>query len=201
MHIELTEFLRCPEGHGPRDYCVLMPETIVERNVRAGLIACPTCQATYPIVDGVVDFRGAEDHGGGASVPDATALPAADDVRALLGVVGPGGYVVVLGSACRLVAALSKLLPGVHFVLVNPPTDVASSSPASSVLSRGQIPLAPSMARGVLIGRDHVQRPWLGESARVLLRGLRVVVLGEPEDIHGVKHLASGQGMWVGERS
>jgi uncharacterized protein YbaR (Trm112 family) len=201
MHIELTEFLRCPEGHGPRHYCVLMPETIVERDVRAGRIACPVCQATYPIADGVVDFRGVEDRGGGAAVPDATALPAADDVRALLGVVGPGGYIVVLGSACRLVAPLSELLPGVHFVLVNPPADVVSSSPGSSVLSRRQIPLAPSMARGVLIGRDHVQPPWLDESVRLLLRGLRVVVLGEPEDIRGVKHMASGKGLWVGERS
>jgi len=201
MHIELTEFLRCPNGHGPRDYCVLMPETIVERQVRTGHIACPRCHASYPIIDGVVDFRSAENHGVGAVVPDATALPAADEVRALLGVVGPGGYVVALGSACPLVVALSELLPGVHFVLVNPPAAVASSIHASSVLSRGQIPLAPAMARGVLIGRDHVHPPWLDESARLLLRGLRVVVLGEPEDIRGVKHLASGQGMWVGERS
>lgn len=200
MHIDLTEFLRCPVGHGPRDYCVLMPETIVDRDVRAGIIACPVCHATYPIEDGIVDFRGA-DQGAGAAVTTATAFPPADDVRALLGVVGPGGYIVVLGSACRLVSALGQLLPGVHFVLVNPPATLRPPGVASSVLSRIGIPLASSMARGVLVGPEHANGSWLDESARLLLRGLRVVVLGESDDVRGVKHLASGEGMWVGERT
>ncbi len=180
---------------------MLMPETIVERDVRSGAVACPVCHATYPIVDGVVDFVDAADERAADTSSSDTTLPAADDVRALLGVAGPGGYVVVLGSACRLVPAMAPLLPGVHCVLVNPPTGLGSIGSTSSVRSREGIPLAPSMARGIVIGHDHTRPPWLAESARLLLRGLRMVVLGDPGSIQGVRRLVSGAGMWVGERT
>ncbi len=196
----MTEFLRCPEHCGARDYCVLMPETVEARDVRAGTIACPACQATYPIVDGIADFRGSAEDDAGSVDSQGVTLPAAEDVRALLGVAGPGGYIVALGSACLLVPSMTPLVPGVHFVLVNPPGGVASSGMTSRVRCRHAIPLAPSMARGVVIGHDHARAPWLAESARLLLRGLRVVVVGDPGAIDGVKRLASGQGMWVGEK-
>jgi hypothetical protein len=57
------------------------------------------------------------------------------------------------------------------------------------------------MARGVVLGGEHARAPWLGEAARLLLRGLRMVALAEDVSCDGVERLASGNGMTVGQRS
>jgi hypothetical protein len=56
------------------------------------------------------------------------------------------------------------------------------------------------MARGVAVGAELASPAWLGEAARVLLRGRRLVVVGEGLTVPGVRHVTSGQGLWVGEK-
>lgn len=197
MFIELTEFLRCPLRHEGKTYCLLVPEHVEGRDVVAGMVACPECRREFRIVDGVADLRHPDEAATPPDHADVEELPSADAVHALLGLEGPGGYVVLVGSAARLAAGLADLLEHVHLVLVNAPE---ASAAASALLGAREIPLRSSMARGVVLGRELAALPWLEEGARVLLRGLRMVVLAEGVEVAGMEPLASGQGMWVGRR-
>lgn len=197
MYIELTEFLRCPLRHEGKTYCLLVPERVEGRDVVAGIIACPECRREFRIVDGVADLRDPDEAATPPDRADVEELPAADSVHALLGLEGPGGYVVLVGSAARLAPGLADLMEDVHLVLVNAPEATAA---ASALLGARQIPLRSSMARGVVLGRELATPPWLEEGARVLLRGLRMVVLAEDVEVAGLQPMASGQGMWVGRR-
>jgi len=200
MYIELTEYLRCPEEHDEQTYLVLVPQTMEGRAVTAGSVGCPVCKNEYTIADGVARFGDPAGAGTGVPAEAETSLPTADTVQALLGVAGPGGYVVLVGSAVRLAGELAAVMDGVHFVGVNAPGDVAPSATLSLLSHPKVIPLKSSMARGVVVGADHAAEPWLGEASRLVLRGLRLVVLAEAAAAADTEQLASGDGMWVGEK-
>src|SRR6266705_2071792 len=130
MHIELTELLRCPESH-QADPLVLSTGEMAGRMVRTGLVGCPVCRKEYPIVKGVVYFtrgRGKAEGVRGARPADAGTL------QALLDLSGPGGYVVLLGSATRHAVGLAGLIGGIHFVGTNAPP----GAEAQRVLLRGR---------------------------------------------------------------
>lgn len=199
MFIELAEFLRCPADHEEQSCCVIVPDQVIDREVYSGLIGCPVCKREYAIVDGVALFD-EESPGAGESKSAELPVPAPDALQALLGLAGPGGYVVLLGSAARVAQPLAALLDGVHLITVNPPGQ--ERSPTTSALrSPVRIPLRDSMARGVVVGGEHATPHWLRESNRVLLNGLRLVVLTEDVSVDGVGELAVGDGMWVGRKA
>ncbi len=200
MYIELTEYLRCPEEHEEQTYLVLVPQVMEGRAVTAGSVGCPVCKNEYAIADGVTRFGDQAGADAGFPAEAATSLPAADTVQALLGITGPGGYVVLVGSAARLAGDLAEVMDGVHFVGVNAPADVAPSATLSLLSHPSVIPLKSSMARGVVVGADHAAEPWLGEGSRLVLRGLRLVVLAEDAAAPETEQLARGDGMWVGVR-
>lgn len=208
MHIELTEMLRCPEGHR-EEFLVLSTGEMSGRMVQSGLVGCPVCRKEYEVVNGVVDFgeKGtasasaaeagapAGASGSGARAPDAATL------QALLDLGGPGGIVVLLGSAAHQAEGLAALMGGIHFVGVNA-SDELEELPVLSLLRCGTcVPLRASMARGVVIGSDLAAAPWLAEGHRVLLRGRRYVLEGEGVDLPpGITRLAAGDGLVVGEK-
>ncbi len=199
MFIELTEYLRCPEPHD-ESYCVLAPDEMVGRVVRHGSLGCPICHREYAIVDGIVEF-------GGDGWTDAVAvrgdpghqLPEPQVVQALIGLASPGGYVLLVGSATRLIPSLAQLIGGVHFVGVNPPPDVQATPVLSLLRSATSIPVKTAM-RGVVLGSEHALTPWLDEARRVLLKGQRLVILDEHDHVPALERLAVGQGLWVGEK-
>jgi uncharacterized protein YbaR (Trm112 family) len=194
MFIELAEFLRCPAGHAEQSYCVVVPDRVLDREIQAGSIGCPVCRREYPIVNGVAVFDDVlPESEEPASVPDASTI------HTLLGLTGPGGYVVLVGSADSAAQSLGPLLGDVHLVAVNPP-DVSWSSGRSVLCCRGRIPLRDTMARGVVVGAECASEHWLQESVRVLLNGLRLVALAEDVTVPGVEPLATGQGMCVGRK-
>lgn len=196
MFIELAEFLRCPVGHDPEPYLVLLADEMAGRQVTRGNVACPTCRREYPIVDGVVQF------GAGDTTPDPAALPDVGAIQALLGLGGPGGYVVLLGSAAAAAGGLAARMPGIHFVAINAPATGESLTVRSDLIHPRVIPLRTSMARGVVVGQEHSTERWLAEAARLVLRGLRLIVLTEHvPDIPRISQLAVGRGMWVGEKT
>jgi uncharacterized protein YbaR (Trm112 family) len=198
VFIELAEMLRCPVPH-EENFCVVAPEEMVGRMILRGVIGCPVCRKEYPIRDGVVLFSAPP-----RPVPESTisrTLPEAEAIAALLGLGGPGGYVVLLGAAARLADDLTRWLGGIHFVGINPPEDVALSPALSLLCCDRMIPLRSSVARGVVIGSDLANEFWIEEAARILLRGLRVVVLGKEScELSDLAQLAAGKGMWVGEK-
>lgn len=206
MHIELTEMLRCPESH--RDaHLVLATSEMNGRMVWLGVIGCPVCDRQYEIIDGIVDFTevaGAEP--GRRTVrrtpaPPSPAHPDAQTLQALLELSGPGGFVVLVGSAARYAVGLAALMGGVHFVGINAPEDVGEL-PILSLLQADQgIPLRSAMARGVVIGAEAATDVWATEATRILLRGRRLVVENEKVRPAGVTQLAVADGLWVGERA
>ncbi len=208
MHIELTEMLRCPERH-EEGFLVLSTGEMLGRMVRSGVLACPKCGREYPVVRGVVQFSGSREPGAGSgAAPSTTAprspLPAPVDahtLQALLDLSGPGGYVLLLGSAVQHAVGLAGLMSGIHFVGVNAPDDVAEL-PVLSLLDCGtMIPLRQKVGRAAVVGPDRLGPEWLAEARRVLLPGRRLVI--ESERIApppGLTQLALGHGLFVGER-
>jgi hypothetical protein len=193
--------LRCPEPHR-EEMLVLSTGEIKDRMVRSGLVGCPVCHAEYPIARGIVNFRRSKDRVAKGYTPPSP-LPSADaaKLQALLELSGPGGYVVLVGAAVRQAPRLSTLMEGIHFVGINPPSDMNEQSTLSLIYATEKVPLRTSVARGVVVGADLATSPWLVEAHRVLLRGRRFVVENEePELPIGLLKLAAEHGLWVGEK-
>ena len=207
MHIELTEMLRCPEPH-EEAFLVMSTGEMLGRMVRSGILGCPVCRKEYPIMKGIVDFSasGMRDAGSVAAPETHPASRISHPVdpqtlQALLDLSGPGGYVVLVGSAAGHAVGLAALMGGIHFVGVNPPPDTEELPVLSLVRCDAMIPLRPAVARSVVVGSDRASASWLSEARRVLLRGRRLVIEDEAASVpEGVSKLASGHGLWVGEK-
>ena len=206
MHIELTEMLRCPEEHR-EEYLVLSTSEMNGRTVMLGVVGCPVCHREFEIIDGIVDFT--EVITGERQLRAVRRTPAppspvvidSQSLQALLDLGGPGGYVILQGSAARHAEGLAGLMGGVHFVGINAPPDVEELPILSLLQADRVIPLRQGMARGVVVGAELAATRWVAEGTRVLLRGRRLVVEAErPALPDGLATLAVGHGMWVGER-
>ncbi len=199
MFIELADHLRCPADHAEA-YLVLLPELMERRSVRSGHLGCPACGRSFDIVDGVFDVGGkprALQEVDRALVDGLSA----DAMLALAGVQGPGGYLVLVGSASRDWRALAELLPGVHLVAANP-EPAAADQPGLSVLRGAMLPLKSSSMRGVVLGTGFGNDAfWVGEAVRVTLPGLRIVGAGETPLPETIDLMASAGGVWVGARA
>jgi uncharacterized protein YbaR (Trm112 family) len=199
MHIELTEMLRCPEDHR-EEFLVLSTSEMNGRMVMRGVVGCPVCRREFEIIDGIVDFTEAR-AGRRTPAPPSPVVLEPQSLQALLDLGGPGGFVILLGSAARYAVALASLIGGVHFVGINAPPDVEELPVLSLVQSDRVIPLRGAIARAAVIGAELAGTSWAGEAVRVLLPGRRLVVESEtavpPEK---VVQLAAGQGLWVGDK-
>lgn len=191
MFIELTDHLRCPADH-PESYLVLLPDRMEGRTVRAGRLGCPACNRTYTLTDGVLDLGGAD-----AALPDTTLLTP-EALTALVGLSGPGGYLVLVGRPGAAWREVAERNPGVGLVALNPPPDV-SDEPGISVLRSGLVPLKSRSMRGVVLGSPFGGDPhWVAEAARVVLPGLRVAGEGPVPQPAALELMAAAGGAWVG---
>src|SRR6184192_1624857 len=141
--------LRCPESHGEA-FLVMSTGEMLGRMVRSGILGCPICRREFPIVKGIVDFSG-KGKGETGNVGDTQPtfpvsrfpFPAVDPqtLQALLDLGGPGGYVVLVGSAARHAVGLAGLMGGIHFIGINAPPDLEELPVLSLLVCRGMIPL------------------------------------------------------------
>jgi uncharacterized protein YbaR (Trm112 family) len=199
MFIELTDHLRCPSDHD-ESLLVLLPDRIEERSVLSGQLGCPVCGRTFVLKDGILDVgNGVESQESRVESPAETASALEPDaITALVGLHGPGGYVVLVGSAASRWKEVAELNPGVAMVAINPDPSVLDAQ-GISVLRGGRIPLKSRSMRGAVLGRPYADDPyWVDEAARVVLPGLRIVGEGAapPEDT--IELMASAGGVWVG---
>jgi len=191
MFIELTDHLRCPVDH-EESYLVLLPDEVQERSVRTGHLGCPVCGRTYPLSDGVLNLGGAE-----MALPESTLL-GPEALTALVGLGGPGGYLVLVGKPAGEWRAVARRNPGVGLVAVNPPPDVGDE-PGINVIRASVLPLKSRSMRGVVLGSPFGEDPrWVSEAARVVLPGLRVAGEGPVPDASTIELMASAGGAWVG---
>lgn len=195
MQIELTDHLRCPEGH-EESYLVLLTGKLAGRRVVTGHLGCPVCGREVKIRDGVVDFSGATPGSGDSTLT-------AEGIVAFLGLGGPGGWIALAGAAGRLASGVSALLPGVQIVAVNPPAE-GETEAATSVVRSPRLPLKSGSMRGVVLGADLAGRSeWVTDAARALLPGLRLVVEAPApaQAPEGVEVMASAPACWVGRKA
>jgi uncharacterized protein YbaR (Trm112 family) len=209
MFIELTEALRCPRDH-EESYLVCAPAQMDGRRVVHGILGCPVCHAEFPIVDGVAHFgahsgTAAQRHGGTAAPRHSGTAPppvglTAEAVQTFLDLHGPGGYVLVVGSAGRLGPRLAELLERVHVAGVNPPQGAVPTAGWSVLRSPEGLPVKRHSMRAVVVGRDASEGPWLAAALGTLLPGLRAVIEDQDANPAGLVELARGAGVLVGER-
>ena len=191
MFIELTDHLRCPEDHD-ESFLVLLPDKMDGRFVRTGELGCPVCGRTFQLVDGVFDAGSAPAPGN-----EPTRLTA-EAVTVLAGLSGPGGYLALVGPPASLGREIAGVMPGVALVAVNPGADVLDGE-SVSVIRSGRIPLKSRALRGVVLGKPYADDSWwVGEAARVVLPGLRVVGEGADPPGHSIDIMASTGATWVG---
>ena len=192
MFIELTDHLRCPADHD-ESFLVLLPDRLEGRSVIEGQLGCPVCGQTFMLSAGVFDT------GDGPVAGAATAGKLdAEALTALVGLSGPGGYMVLVGPPADLWQDVAGCNPGVGLVAINPGPAVADV-PGISVLRSGRIPLKSRSMRGVVLGRPYAGDPhWVREAARVVLPGLHIVGEGSAPAADAIDLLASADGLWVG---
>jgi uncharacterized protein YbaR (Trm112 family) len=191
MFIELTDHLRCPADH-EESYLVLLPDRMEDRSVREGRLGCPVCGRTYSLADGVLDL------GGAAPDPPPPTLLEPEPLTALMGLGGPGGYLVLVGGPAARWRDVAELNPGVGLVAVNPGPAVVDA-PGISVLRSASLPLKSRSMRGVVLGNPYgSDLGWVTEGARVVLPGLRVAGEGRLPESAAIDLLATAGGVWVG---
>ena len=176
MFIELVESLRCPRPH---EFTWLVASTLemAGRDIRRGLLGCPSCSARYPIRDGVVDFRTRD---GTTPIPDSAPLeePRGDQelamrVAALLDLTSPGGFVVLAGEWGHAASPLRALTDGVEMLVLNPTAALFSGNGISLARTDGSVPIRPGAARGIALDERHAAR--VDDAARALRQFGRLV--------------------------
>src|SRR2546422_402704 len=130
---------------------------------------------------GGVEFPGGGGREGGgvrAAASPGSRLPPPGDaqtLQALLDLSGPGGYVVLLGSAAQHAVGLAGLMGGIHFVGVNAPDDVEELPVLSLLDCEAMIPLRQTVARAAVVGPDRLGAEWLAEARPGRPPGARAV--------------------------
>lgn len=176
MFIELVESLRCPRPH---EFSWLVASTLemAGRDIRRGLLGCPSCSARYPIRDGVVDFQTRD---GTTPIPDSTPLaePAGDTelamrVAAFLDLTSPGGFIVLAGDWAHAAPALRALVDGIAVLALNTTVALVSGNGISLARTDGSIPIRPGAARGIALDERHATQ--VDSAARALRQFGRLV--------------------------
>lgn len=200
MHIELVETLRCPRPHEPT-WLVARVDEMRDRHILRGALGCPSCGASYPIANGAADFAA------GASPPAAVgALQGGDEgeratmLAAMLGLTGPGGFVVLAGEWAGLAPALLDLADGVGVLCVNAPPTIEEGAGVSLLRAAGPLPLRAGACRAIALDAGHAGEAELARAAEALGAGGRLVAPAPSNPPGTVQLLARDDSWWVGER-
>jgi uncharacterized protein YbaR (Trm112 family) len=132
MHIALTDVLTCPRC-GPGFGLILLAESVSQRRVLDGSLACSNCRERYPVVDGFAELRVPP---WPAASPGSPSPGSADDamrLAALLDLSEGTGLVLVAGRDVHLAQPLAALGERFEVVVCSA---AASGWPESAGVSR-----------------------------------------------------------------
>ncbi|HEY4303037.1 MAG TPA: hypothetical protein VGM82_01115 [Gemmatimonadaceae bacterium] len=144
MFVPLVDSLRCPNQHD-ETWLVASIERAEERDIKQGVLGCPSCYAEYPVVDGVVRFDS-------AVVRPPFVAPDerhATRIAAALDLTDPRMTALLVG-AWGAHAPLIRAMSPVQLLLVNPPKGIVSGDAVSIILADGA-PLAGSSMDAVAV--------------------------------------------------
>lgn len=182
MHLLLTDRLSCSRC-GPEFGLILRADRLEDRIVYEGVLGCPNCRDSFPIVDGFGDLRAPPRGALGAGLagsPDEATGGDPERLVALLGVVRGPGTLALVGQPARLAAQVAERIEDVHVMALD--SDMKSwreSSDVSRLASEPGIPVFSRSLRGIVID-GRLGPEWLSEAARAVAPLSRVVVTHAP---------------------
>jgi uncharacterized protein YbaR (Trm112 family) len=179
VHLLMTDRLACPRC-GPEFGLVLLAHELAARRVLMGSLGCANCRERYPIEDGHCDLRPPPREGYALSgiVESIPGDPVT--LGALIGVTKGPGEVALLGRLANHGPDMAASIPGIEMVCVDGGLRGLPEESGVSRFAAGQmLPFQSGVMRGVaLLASDEPLR--LGEAARILARGSRLVALNAP---------------------
>jgi len=209
MHLLLTDRLACPRC-GPAFGLILLSDRMENRRIRDGVLGCPNCRDSFPIVDGFGDLRAPprrELSEGLAGVPREADGERLNRLMALMGVLEGPGTLALIGAAAALGSEMAERIPEVEVVGID--ADLVTWPEAarfSRMVSRPGIPFYDRTLRGVAVD-GRLGTAWLSEAARTVAPRSRVVVEHAQEGTDtaltgaGLQVLASESGTVVATRA
>jgi uncharacterized protein YbaR (Trm112 family) len=196
MQLALVDVLRCPQSH-EETVLIAAIEHMGPGGIDRGTLACPICDARYRIDRGGIVFSPRErDRCWAAPAPGAPSPESVLRTAALLGLIEPGGL-IVLGGAESAVAAPLHDQSDVACLLFNPPGHVTGWDSVTPVYAE-TLPLAPAVLRGAML--DARTGPTASDLVRTLRGGGRLVAPTATPLPPGVHELARDDDAWVAER-
>ena len=172
MFIELIDLLRCPREH-EESWLVAAFSKMDQRFVIQGRLGCPICAASWPITEGIADFREpgeAVDYGRSP----AAEVGGDDAVRfgAMLGLTRPG-MTILLEGGTSIAAAAVVHMTSARVIAVNPADPIGEVEGVASVRCGERLPLAAGSIDGVVL---EARATPVTEAVRVLKPGARLAV-------------------------
>jgi hypothetical protein len=195
--VDLADALRCIRPHEPAAL-ITSVDRLSGRQIIAGSLGCPVCDARYPVIDGAAVFDPVTYERRQTALPGPPASEA-DVIRvgALLDLIDPAGWVLLEGETSAAGAALHALLD-TAVVLLNPPGPVPSGAELS-VIYASVVPFSPGLLRGAALSAA-VDRELADSVVPALRPGGRIMGPTAVAVPLGVAELARDAHGWVGTR-
>ena len=198
MQLLLTDRLACPRC-GPSFGLILLAHRMEDRRVHEGVLGCPNCRDSFPVVGGLADLRppprgplpqglagpppSAMDAGTRSGRQPEAGVGSADAERliALLGIVGGPGTVALVGAPARRAPDVAAARDELLVAAIDPDLagweDVAG---VSRLVAERSLPFFSRMLRGVVVDGRLGERV-VSEAARLVAPRARLVVVHAPD--------------------
>jgi hypothetical protein len=213
VFLELVDSLRCVRPHED-SWLVARADELVDRHIVLGELGCPICEARYAVREGIADF-GADASGeviasGTAHAHAAAHMPGAEvdtnehgaqalaiRAAALLGLMEPGGLVVLAGEWTAGADSLLDVVEGVQLLALDPVVELRGGGALSLALIADVLPLAAESARGIALDAAHATPSLLAGAARALAPNGRLIAPASAPVPDSLRELARDDEHWV----
>ena len=191
MFVPLVDSLRCPNPHD-ETWLVASIERAEERDIKQGMLGCPSCYAEYPIVDGIVRFDDTVQRSPFIAANEQEAMR----IAAALDLTDPRMTAVLVGEWGAHAPLIRAMAPA-HLLLVNPPEGIASGD-GVSIIATNAMPVASASMDGVAIDA-HAADAIVARLSAALRGGRRMIgPVVRPVPVF-LKELVRDDEIWVAE--